>query len=145
MSAALETRPPNVNLRFIRENIQEAHKRNLPQTEYSRTVVLSLCWEHDIITENKHRLALLKLFGRIYRYASEKYEIPDDLGSTIAYERVKKVLAWFMARHDAEETLLIVVYHGFARGWKDRCIWSSVKTFEFGMRKVERANSGKQG
>lgn len=79
-----------------------------------------------MIIENKNREDLLELFAKIYGYATEKFSIPDDLGSAIAYERVKKVLKWFMARHDAEDTLLVIVYHGFARGWRDRCIWSSV-------------------
>lgn len=128
MSAALETRPPNVTLQFLRENIQAAQRKNLPQTEYARAVVLFLCWEHDPITENMHRADLLRLFGSIYGYALEKYEIPGKLGSTIAYERMYKVLSCFMTRHNAKDTLLIVVYHGFAREWSDRCIWLSVRS-----------------
>lgn len=131
MSAAVETRPSNVNLQFLRENIQAAQRRNLPQTEYSRAVVLSLCWEHDPITRNKYRAGLMRLFEKIYGYASEKYTIPGDLGSMNAYRRVNEVISWFMARHNAEDTLLIVMYHGFARGWSDRCIWMSVTSLLF--------------
>lgn len=131
MSAALETRPFNVNLQFIRESIETAQKKNCPQCEYTRAFVLFLAWAHDPIKENEHRVDLARLFTDIYGYAWEEYEIPDDVGTIVAYERVHKVLSWFMERHNAEDTLLIVVYHGFAHMRGGRCLWLLVKSLRY--------------
>lgn len=128
MSAALETRPLNVNLQFLRENIESAQRKNCPQSEYTKAVVIFLSWARDPIAENKHRADLARLFAKTYHYHLEEYAIPNDVGTRIACERMKEVLSVFMKRHDAEDTLLIVVYHGVVHRMEDRCIWLSVKS-----------------
>ena len=131
MSAALETRPLSVNLQFLRENIQAAQRKNCPQTEYARAVVILISWARDPIGENKHRADLARLFTEIYHYYLEEYTIPNDVGTVTANEKLLGVLSVFMERHDAEDTLLIVMYHGVAHKMNDRCIWLSVKSFLF--------------
>lgn len=131
MGAALETRPLNVNLQSLRENIQSAQRKNCPQNEYTRAVVIFISWARDPIAENKHRADLARLFAKTYHYYLEEYTIPDDIGTVTACERMHEVLSVFMKRHDAEDTLLIVVYHGVVHKVEDRCIWLSVKSFLF--------------
>lgn len=59
------------------------------------------------------------------------YTTPNDVGTVTACERLHEVLSVFVKRHDTEDTLLIVVYHGVVHKMDNRCIWLSVKSFLF--------------
>lgn len=109
MSAALETRPLNVKLQFLRENIQKAQRKNCPKSEHTPAVLIFISWARDSIAENKHRLDLAILFEKAYHYYLEEYTIPNDVGTTTAYQKMNEVLSVFMKRHDVKDTPLIVV------------------------------------
>lgn len=75
---------------------------------------------------------MARLFAKKYHYYLEEYTIhPNDVGTVAACEIMLGVLSVFIKRHGAEDTLLIVVYHGVSQTMNDRCIWLSVKSFLF--------------
>lgn len=74
---------------------------------------------------------MARLFARKYHLYLEEYTIPNDVGTVAACEIMLGVLSVFIGRHNAEDNLLLVVYHGVAQTMNDRCIWLSVKSILF--------------